>query len=165
MITEQLLSLVEFSSAALPLLFASFRTEVNTIPIIQHLLGSSKPVVLPKVDLRTRGLLLYEVRAFEELLPGYRGIPEPSVTADERARNINDMDAAVIPGAGFDATGCRIGYGGGYYDRLLSGLQRNIPLIAVAYEEQVEESVPSEAHDRKVSIIVTDRRIIRCNAA
>ncbi len=164
-IREQLLSLDEFSHAPLTLLFASFRSEVDTIPIIQHLLGSSRRVVLPKVDLATRGLLLFEVRAVEELLPGYRGIPEPSVTTEERRLGINDMDAAVIPGAGFDATGSRIGYGGGYYDRLLSGLRRDIPLIAVAYEEQVEESVPSEAHDRKVSIIVTDRRVIRCDKA
>jgi 5-formyltetrahydrofolate cyclo-ligase len=76
--------------------------------------------------------------------------------------NINDADIVIIPGAGFDASGNRIGYGGGYYDRLLSGLQKEIPVIAPAYEEQVVDSILSEPHDIKVQIIVTDRRVILC---
>jgi len=58
--------------------------------------------------------------------------------------------------------GNRIGYGGGYYDRLLSGMQKHVPVIAPAYEEQIIDSIPSEPHDRKVQIIVTDRQLIRC---
>ncbi len=58
--------------------------------------------------------------------------------------SINDADLVIIPGAGFDASGNRIGYGGGYYDRLLSGLRKHVPVIAPAYEEQVVDSLPSE---------------------
>ena len=88
------------------------------------------------------------------------GIPEPPVS--EQQMNINDADIVIIPGAGFDASGNRIGYGGGYYDRLLSGLQKDIPVIAPAYEEQIVDSIPSEPHDIRVQMIVTDRRLIRC---
>jgi 5-formyltetrahydrofolate cyclo-ligase len=68
----------------------------------------------------------------------------------------------IIPGAGYDAAGNRVGYGGGYYDRLLSGLHKDIPVIAPAYEEQLTDWVPSEPHDIRVNMIVTDRRLIRC---
>jgi 5-formyltetrahydrofolate cyclo-ligase len=68
----------------------------------------------------------------------------------------------IIPGAGYDTSGNRIGYGGGYYDKLLSELTNKIPIIAPAYEEQVVDSIPEEPHDIKVHMIVTDRRVIWC---
>jgi 5-formyltetrahydrofolate cyclo-ligase len=164
LIQATLLSLPEFGNASLPLLFASFRSEVDTMGIIRHFLEASRPVVVPKVDRENYRLVLREIRSPEELAPGYMGIPEPVVLSDDRARNINEVDAALLPGAGFDPTGARIGYGGGYYDRLLSGLTNDIPLISAAFEEQIAAGVPAESHDVRVKIIVTDRRIIRCTA-
>jgi len=107
-------------------------------------------------------LLLYEVKGIEELTAGYVNIPEPAVLTEERMVDINNVDAVIIPGAGFDAEGNRIGYGGGYYDRLLSSLTRHVPVVAPAYEEQIVESVPAEPHDIRADMIVTDRRVIRC---
>jgi 5-formyltetrahydrofolate cyclo-ligase len=160
MLRERLLSLDEFRNAGIVFFFASFRTEVDTSEMIKSSLMSGKRVLLPRVDKDRHELLLYEIRDFRELTPGYLGIPEPPVS--EKQMNINDADIVIIPGAGFDASGNRIGYGGGYYDRLLSGLQKGIPVIAPAYEEQIVDSIPSEPHDIKVQMIVTDRRLIRC---
>ena len=160
MVLERMLSLDEFRNAGAIFFFASFRTEVDTTEMIKSSLLSGKRVILPKVDKDRHELLLYEIRDFGELAPGYMGIPEPPVS--EKQMSINDADIVIIPGAGFDASGNRIGYGGGYYDRLLSGLQKDIPVIAPAYEEQVEDCIPSEPHDIRVQMIVTDRRVIRC---
>ena len=160
MILERMLSLEEFKNAGIIFFFASFRTEVDTTEMIKSALSSGKRVLLPKVDKDRHELLLYEIRDFSELAPGYMGIPEPSFQG--RQMSINDADIVIIPGAGFDASGNRIGYGGGYYDRLLSGLQKDSPVIAPAYEEQVVDSIPSEPHDIRVQMIVTDRRVIRC---
>lgn len=160
MICERMLTLDEFKNAGIIFFFASFRTEVDTTEMIKSSLTSGKRVILPKVDKENHELLLYEIREFVELTPGYMGIPEPPVA--ENLMNINDADIVIIPGAGFDASGNRIGYGGGYYDRLLSGLQKPVPVIAPAYEEQIEDCIPSEPHDIRVQIIVTDRRVIRC---
>lgn len=157
-----LLSLDEIKNAGVLFFFASFRTEVDTPGAMRDLFAAGKRIVLPRVDKGNHVLLLYEIKDMDELSPGYMGIPEPSVIAGERLLGINDIDAAVIPGAGFDIKGNRIGYGGGYYDMLLSGVNRDIPLISVAYEEQIADSIPAEPHDIKVDIIVTDRRIIRC---
>jgi 5-formyltetrahydrofolate cyclo-ligase len=160
MVREGLLSLAEFKNAGTIFFFASFRSEVDTSELIKMSLSMGKQVVLPKVNTDTHELLLFEVKDFGELTPGYMGIPEPSYEAGRVS--INEVDIVIIPGAGYDTAGNRIGYGGGYYDRLLSGLQRDIPVIAPAYEEQVMDSVPSEPHDIRVSLIVTDRRLIRC---
>ncbi len=160
MVRDRILSLDEFRNAGIIFLFASFRTEVDTEELIKASLLSGKRVILPKVDKENHELLFYEIKEFGELTVGYMGIPEPPL--QEKRMTINDADLVIIPGAGFDASGNRIGYGGGYYDRLLSGLQKDIPVIAPAYEEQVVDSIPSEPHDIRVSLIVTDRRLIRC---
>jgi 5-formyltetrahydrofolate cyclo-ligase len=160
LIQERLLSCDEFRNAGIIFFFASFRTEVDTAELIKTSLSAGKRVVLPKVDTDRQQLLLYEIRDFGELAPGYMGIPEPSL--QEKQMNINEVDLVIIPGAGFDAAGNRIGYGGGYYDRLLSGLQKHIPVFAPAYEEQIVDFLPSEPHDIKVRMIVTDRQLIRC---
>ncbi len=162
LIRERLLAVDEIRNAKMLFFFASFRSEVDTLEPMKSLLAEGKRVVLPKVDRENHLLLLYEIKGLEELVPGYMGIPEPSVISEERAIAMNDVDAVVIPGAGFDMAGNRIGYGGGYYDRLLASPEREIPIIAPAYEEQIVGAIPSEPHDIKISMIVTDRRVIRC---
>lgn len=164
-IHERLMSLDEIKKANVLFFFASFRSEVNTLDAIAQLLINGKRIVLPKVDRERHVLLLYEVKGIEELTAGYMNIPEPAVFTEERMVDINNVDAAIIPGAGFDAEGNRIGYGGGYYDRLLSSLTHHVPVVAPAYEEQIVESVPAEPHDIRADMIVTDRRVIRCTPA
>ena len=162
LVQERLITLDEIKNAGVLFFFASFRTEVDTVGIIKKSLAEGKRVALPKVDKGQHILLLYEIKNMDELSPGYMGIPEPSVNTEGRLFGINDVDAAIIPGAGFDMSGNRIGYGAGYYDILLSGLGKDIPLVSVAYEEQIVDFLPSEQHDIRVHVIVTDRRIIRC---
>lgn len=159
-ILERLLNLNEFRTAKTIFFFASFRSEVDTIGMIKKALEGGKRVVLPRVEGHNLGL--YEIRSLDELVPGYMKIPEPSVLTDDRKIIINKVDVIIIPGAVFDETGNRIGYGGGFYDRLLAELQNPVPVIAPTYEEQVIDSVPAEPHDKKVNIIVTNRREIRC---
>lgn len=160
-IHEGLLALPEFRQAGIILLFASFRSEVSTFPLIEEALRLGKTVILPSVDAAKKELRLFEIRDITELSTGYMGIPEPAVPK-ERERDINDVTLAVVPGAAFDIHGNRLGYGGGYYDKLLSRLKKKIPLVAMAYEEQIVESIPTESHDKKIHVIVTDERVIRC---
>lgn len=164
LIKEKFLSLSEFRRSPVILFFASFRSEVATVPLIEEALRRGKKVVLPSVDPAHKELRLYEIREPDELSPGYMGIPEPAVSV-ERERDINDVTLVVMPGAAFDSMGNRLGYGGGYYDKLLARLRRRIPLIALAYEEQIVDSLPPEPHDIKVYVIVTDKRVIRCRSS
>ncbi|HZV48007.1 MAG TPA: 5-formyltetrahydrofolate cyclo-ligase [Thermodesulfovibrionales bacterium] len=159
-IRETLFSLPEFLSAKAVLFYASFRSEVETLSLIRESLAMGKKVLLPKVDTKNSVLTLYEIKNMNELAPGYMGIPEPDLPA-KRSAVLDDVDLAIIPGVAFDLQGNRLGYGAGYYDNLLSGRGRKIPIIALAYEEQLVAAIPSEKHDVRVNLIVTDKRVIR----
>ncbi len=159
-IMESLFSLPAFKEAKIISYFASFGSEVSTLPHIEKAMKMGKTIVLPRVDNINKRLRLFEVHNLEELKPGTMNIPEPDVPP-ERERDINNVDLVIMPGVAFDLEGNRLGYGAGYYDRLLAGLNKNIPRIAIAYEEQIVDSLPVESHDMKVHIIVTDKRVIK----
>ena len=160
LIKEKFFSLPEFVGAKTILFYASFRSEVETLGLIGESLKMGKRVVLPRVDKERHLLTLYEIKDIGELTTGYMGIPEP-YPADDRRESLSDIDLAITPGAGFDISGNRLGYGASYYDILLSAGEKKIPVVALAYEEQIADSIPAEPHDIKVDLIVTDQRVIR----
>jgi 5-formyltetrahydrofolate cyclo-ligase len=161
LIKQRLFSLSQFEHSRTIFFFASFRSEVDTLALITEALKMGKRVVLPRVDGKVKELRLYEISVADEMRPGFFGIPEPDVLPG-RERGINDIDFMMIPGAAFDYAGNRLGYGAGYYDKLLSRLEKPVPLVAIAYEEQIFDSLPHEPHDIRVHMIVTDRRVIDC---
>jgi len=160
LIKQRLFDLPEFITAKTVFFYASFRSEVETLSTIKESLKIGKRVVLPRVDKKRHRLMLYEIKDISELSPMYMGIPEPSLF-DKRLVRLDDIELVIIPGAAFDYSGNRLGYGGGYYDILLSKSKKKIPIIAIAYEEQLVDKIPSEMHDVKVDMIVTDKQVIR----
>lgn len=160
-ITESLSCLDLFKKADSILTYASFRSEVDTMQCMKNVLASGKRLILPVVDSKNKILRLYETKDLSELQPGYMGIPEPGIT-EGREINLKDIDLVIIPGTGFDPQGNRLGYGGGYYDMLLSNAEKHISTIALAFEEQITEQIPAEPHDIKMDIIITDKRVIMC---
>jgi 5-formyltetrahydrofolate cyclo-ligase len=160
LIKERLFDLPEFITAKTVFFYASFRSEVETLSMIKESLKIGKKVVLPKVDKERHRLMLYEIKDTSELSSGYMRIPEPSLF-DERLVTLDDVELVIIPGAAFDFSGNRLGYGAGYYDILLSKSKKKIPIIAIAYEEQIVDKIPSEMHDVNVDMIITDKQVIR----
>ncbi|HTP06567.1 MAG TPA: 5-formyltetrahydrofolate cyclo-ligase [Nitrospirota bacterium] len=153
-IEERLFSLPQFTSARAVLFFASFRSEVETGPMIRRALASGKRVILPKV--RDKELELFEIKNFDkDVSPGAWGIPEPRESAPVR---LDQIDVIVVPGAAFDEHGNRLGYGAGFYDKLLSEFTKLT--IAVAFEEQIVAKIPTDPHDVPVRKIVTEKRVI-----
>jgi 5-formyltetrahydrofolate cyclo-ligase len=159
-VAEQLSGLPEFRAAERVLLYASFRSEVDTAEIIEVALDRGKKVLLPKVDRENGTLSKHVINGMDDVSPGFAGIPEP--TTEERLR-VEDIDLIVVPGVAFDTGGCRVGYGGGYYDRLLARVKGMRPIVALAYEEQLVDALPREEHDVNVDMIVTDRRVIKAH--
>jgi len=167
-IEDRLFSHSVFINAQSILMYVSFRSEVDTRKYLNDIIKLGKKLVLPLVDTRHKVLKLYEVTNPNELTPGYMGILEPGILRYRR-RSLKDIDLVIIPGTGFDPKGNRLGYGGGYYDKLLSMESRemanveHITTVALAFEEQIGEKIPSEPHDIKVDMIVTDERLIQCD--
>ena len=134
--------------------FASFRSEVDTIPMIRRALASGKKVVLPRV--KGKELEFFEIKdADKDLSPGAWGIPEP---VESREIDLAEIDLIITPGAAFDERGNRLGYGAGFYDKILPFY--NGMTVALAFELQIVSKVPAEAHDVPVKKIVTEKRII-----
>lgn len=156
-IEERLFSLPEFKSARTVMFFASFRTEVDTGPMIRRALIFGKRVVLPKVE--GAELALLEITDFDnDVAPGAWGISEPQ---GSRPVMLDEIDLIVVPGAAYDARGNRLGYGAGYYDKLLSAFKKTT--VAPAFELQIVPNVPVDLHDIPIRKIVTERRVIEAN--
>jgi 5-formyltetrahydrofolate cyclo-ligase len=153
-IERALFSLPEFSGTPVVMFFASFQSEVETHHMIRRALAHGKRVVLPKV--RGKELALLEIGNFDrDVQPGAWGIPEPETG---RPVALSDIGLIIVPGSVFDERGNRIGYGAGFYDRLLSAYRG--PTVALAFEVQIVPAVPADAHDVPVKKIVTERRVI-----
>ena len=159
-IKEKLFSLHEFINAEIIFFYASFRSEVATHTMIKESLEMGKRVMLPKVQIDGHMVKLYEIQDISELSPGHMGIPEPSFT-NIYSLSIDQANIIIIPGVAFDYSGNRLGYGGGYYDMLLAQRKKKVPIIALAYEEQLVDEIPSEPHDVKIDMIITDKRMIK----
>jgi len=161
-VKEKLFSLDEFEESKTLSLYVAIDNEVGTIGMIRDALDRGKRVAVPCTRGRDKSLLLSEVRDVEkELTPQKFGILEPK---KEYLRVVpyNEIDLMIVPGVAFDEEGGRLGYGGGYYDKLLTNLNRSIRTVGLAFELQMVEQVPQGSHDVFVDKIVTERRIIDC---
>jgi len=155
-ITRDIAGLDAYRRSRVVMAYVTFGSEFQTGAFIRHALGAGKTLILPRVNRATRMLELYEVREpARDLGPGVWGILEPK--PDRCARVEPDVvDVVLVPGLAFDARRRRLGYGGGFYDRLLGGLTTRPPLIAGAFEAQMVEAVPAGTHDVPMDIVVTE---------
>ena len=127
--------------------------EAGTKEILERLWSTGVQVALPKVLGDT--MEFFHVRSKDDLQEGTFHILEPK----EHCQQICWPNAPVlVPGLAFSKDGKRLGKGGGYYDKLLSN-EPDHRTIALCYEFQMTDEIPSEAHDQMVEIIVTEKDI------
>jgi len=159
----RLFSLPEFSTAKIVAFFVSFRSEVLTETMIKEALALGKVVVVPITDLTHKRLTFSRVIDYAtDLAPGTWGILEPKPDC-VRPVTLKEIDLVIIPGAGFNHKGDRVGYGGGFYDGVLKSIREKGSFVALAFELQMVGEVPVDRdHDEPVDIIVTEERVIRC---
>ena len=161
LIKEALFKLPQFLAARTVMFYVSFRSEVETHDMIREALASGRTVVVPVTDMNNKRLALSRLEDFDrDLAPGIWGIPEPS---QEKIRPIacHDIDLVIAPGAAFSANGNRIGYGGGFYDRLLR--ESGKKACALAFEMQILSDIPNNPEqDVPVDYILTENRVIIC---
>lgn len=164
-ITEQITSQEAFAQADVLLLFASYKSEVDTKAIFETAIEQKKEVYYPKII--GKEMEFYRVFEQADLAEEVRGIREPLAIEENRYIPSEQKKVCVImPGAVFDMEGNRIGYGGGYYDKYLKKLEAKMPKemmtkLAIAFDCQLVEigKILSEEHDRKPDFLVTESRI------
>ena len=137
------------------MVYVSFRTEVQTTPLIDALC-SSHCLAAPRLDTDRQGMQAHLITR-KSLVRSELGMLEPDPTA--AMIDPKSIDAILVPGLAFDTEGFRIGYGGGYYDAFLPHCQRALR-IGLAFELQLVDSVCPRAWDEPLHHIVTEHRVI-----
>jgi len=155
---ERLLALPELAGAGVVLTYAALPSELDPAIAIDTLRERGARIAYTRIE--APGVLaMHEVADGTQLIPGPLSIRQPAVDAPRVAPD--EVDAVIVPGVAFDESGARLGYGGGYFDRLLPTLRDDCLRIGVAFDEQLLEEIPAEEHDAYVDVVVTPSRTIR----
>ena len=161
-IFQQIASLAEYAGAGTLMIYLDFRDEVRTQWFVPAAWAQDKRVVVPYCDQDRLGL--FRLDRFDELASGTMGILEPKPElrglADRRI-DPTECDLIVVPGVAFDRRGGRLGYGKGYYDRLLHEVRGDATKLAVCFECQLFPDIPSLPHDIRMDMIVTETTVYR----
>lgn len=162
-IFEKVLESSCFQSASLIMCYVDFRNEVKTGSFISECLRNGRRLALPVIESYNgrKELIPYEIKdPSKDLSKGTYGIMEPIAGAAKRIEP-GSIDLVIVPGVAFDIKKHRMGYGAGYYDRFLGSLKPACVKVGVAFDIQVLDEIPVEAHDFAMDLIITERRIIR----
>jgi 5-formyltetrahydrofolate cyclo-ligase len=157
-IARRLAALPELGGARAALAYAATAEEVDAGPAVEVLRSHGVRVAFPRVC-GPGALSMHWVEATESLAAGYCGIREPVEGAPEA--HPDEIDLVLVPGTAFDEECCRLGMGGGYYDRLLARLGQRVVAIGLAFDEQITGPLPREPHDVRLSAVVTPTRTLR----
>ncbi|QJB58374.1 5-formyltetrahydrofolate cyclo-ligase [Pseudodesulfovibrio sp. zrk46] len=161
-VVELIRSLYEWKNAREVLIYWPIKGEVDVRPLVTELWQRDVTVLMPRCRPDARGEMDIACAACEdELTPGPFSIMEPDAETCPPV-DICCPDLAIIPGVGFDRRGYRLGFGGGYYDRLLAtdGMKKTIK-IGVGYTFQLVEELPTQPWDMPVDIICTQEELWR----
>ncbi len=131
--------------------FARWLQARGVLALAPHSGENEKPFV--EID-ENWSNISHNVRGWRE--PEYSDAPQFS----KQHFCANEIDLILVPALAFDQTGARLGQGGGWYDRALENLPARILTIGIAFDFQIVDFVPREAHDQTVAKIVTDKRIL-----
>ncbi|MHB1135456.1 MAG: 5-formyltetrahydrofolate cyclo-ligase [Coriobacteriia bacterium] len=158
-IAERVLGLPEIAAASAIMVYGPSPEEVDVSVLEFALRERGTRIAYPRVAGR-HVLALHWVDQDTRLVTGSFGLREPAADAPEA--RFGALSALIVPGVAFDPMGNRLGFGGGFYDALLAGVEGGPLTIGVAYDEQVFTEVPHHTHDRPMDIVVTQTRIYRC---
>lgn len=154
-ICRHVLAREEYKAAKVVFAFAGTEKEIDTTLLLREALADGKTLVLPRCAAE-HALDLCVVKSMDDLVPGMYGILEPK--AECALVTPEDIDFAVVPCLSFDRKGRRLGQGGGYYDRLLPRLA--CPTCLICREKLMSEAVPTEEHDRRCTLYITERGVM-----
>ena len=142
-------------------LYSPIQNEVETGEIRDHALVTAKSVFFPRFGIKS-SLEFIQIGSSMELSKGRFGLLEP-IGETRLSASAREKLIVFVPGVAFDSHGHRLGRGTGGYDRLIKELA-GATLVALAYDFQVVEEVPTDAWDQKVHYVITERSVVDCRS-
>jgi len=159
-ICQRLVALPEYQQARVVMYYVDARSEVRTRHYLPEALQHDKKIVVPYcVDGQ---LELFHLQSMDELALGMYRILEPKAELrplEAKRPRVEELDLVIVPGVAFDRRGARMGHGFGYYDKLLQRVRPDTPLVALAFECQLFDEIPTESHDIFMDKIVTEKQV------
>lgn len=157
-VADNVRKLKEYRPAKTILIYMSTPIEVDTVQIIKNAWADGKRVAVPRCIPDSRDMEFHYIDSLDLLSPGTFSVLEP----DPSLPIVTDFSGClmIVPGMQFDMKGYRIGYGKGYYDRYMvrfTGISAGI-----CYSDELRPFMYHGRYDRKVDIVVTDKRIRTC---
>ena len=150
-IFKHLVFLEEFQKADTIFCYVGTEREINTKPILEHILSGGKRLGVPKC--LTFGVMeVREIRSLSDLVPGAYGILEPKETCP--LISPEEISFACVPCLTCTKDGVRLGYGGGFYDRYLSNM--NCKKAVLCRKALMTEYIPTEEQDISVDYVISD---------
>jgi 5-formyltetrahydrofolate cyclo-ligase len=163
-IMDQVLHLHEYVRARGIACYVSKDSEVDTRPLIRKALDNNKRVLVPVVKKGDIDLFFSEIKDLgKELAPGSFNIPEPKLEY-LRPESLDAIDLMFVPGIVWDKEGYRLGWGRGYFDRVLKTLPEHMRSIGLSFNLQLVNRVPRDQFDLPVNTVVTESRVVRCHS-
>ncbi|MCL2391096.1 MAG: 5-formyltetrahydrofolate cyclo-ligase [Oscillospiraceae bacterium] len=153
-ILTHVLSLKEFTAAKSIMLYCSIGNEPDTLALAKAALAAGKNVAFP-FCLKKGIMQAHHVRSLNELKPALLGIPAPPESSPIIERD--KLDLIIVPALIFDKARYRLGYGGGYYDRYLDGI--NAYTVGITRHRLLRDEVPRAPHDVAVDCLVTEEQV------
>jgi 5-formyltetrahydrofolate cyclo-ligase len=158
-VCTQLRAFPPYQAARAVLAYVANENEIPTAPLLPEIISSGRELYLPHSK---SGEQFVRWRPGEPLITGPGGVSEPLAGAPLRA---DGCVVALIPVVGWDESGMRLGRGGGFYDRIFTGLSPEVVRVGLAYEFQQVAELPREPWDVSLDYVITERRIVRCDRA
>lgn len=155
-IYNTLVRIVDFKKIRTISCYLDFDNEVATYLFIMHCLEHGVDIVVPKISSDEMIFKYISLDDSKKLDENKYGILEP--TDDAKDCLVSDIDIFIVPALAFDESGCRLGYGKGFYDRVLKQ-NKHALRIGLSYCFQILPFLPSDEHDEFVDIMVTEHNI------
>lgn len=149
----------EYKESQTVFIYMDFKNEVKTLYLIKEMINEKKRVIIPYTDVQNTVIIPVELKDVGKDLKlssfGYLEPKEEKIVPVEAS----EFDLIVVPGVAFDKKLNRIGFGKGYYDRILAKKRNGVKAVAIAYEYQVLDEIEREEHDIKMDMIITEKNI------
>lgn len=152
-----------FAAAKLVMIYLPLPGEIDPTPIAVAAWRAGKRVAVPLAAPEGSLMTPIELSGLDEPMESDRfGIRTPLRRVEVP---VSLIDLLVTPGLAFDRSGGRLGRGKGYYDRFIARPDFAGAACGLAFELQVIDLVPAGPYDMKLSMLVTDRRLIDLSEA
>ena len=156
---KQLIEIIEFDKVKSVGSFMSVRSEISTIELNKKIVEMNKTLVFPVIEQHSEELIFKTLDTNNNFKLGKFNIPEPTKDNKEMIPQL-----FFVPCLGFDLSGYRIGYGGGFYDKTFAKLKKlNLVFYTVgfAFEKQKQNKLPIEKYDYKLDFVLTEKQLYK----